>query len=124
MVMTFARIMGLVLIALGAIALSPGFVSPEGLLFNTFRVDLLHNVINLMAGVLLAAVGFSDNLEATRRVTLMVAGLYGIFSVVGFVAADGIVLSMPMNMADNVLNLTVTVLSMIAALPQRYEKTV
>ncbi len=123
MVATFAKTMGLLLIAFGALALMPGFVS-QGLLFGTFRVDLLHNVINLMSGVLLAAVGFSDNVDASRRVTLMVAGLYAIFSVVGFIAADGVVLGMPMNMADNVLNLTITVLAMIAALPQRYEKAI
>ena len=52
-------------------------------------------------------------------VVLLFAAIYGLLTVLGFLSKQGLVLGMPMNMADNVLHLTVTAVSLIFALPAR-----
>jgi hypothetical protein len=119
MMTTFAKILGIVLIAIGALGFIPG-LTPDGLLFGIFRTDPFHNLIHLVTGIMVAAAGFADNWDASRRVLLIVAAFYAILTVVGFLSTTGMVFGMPMNMADDVLHLTITVAALLAALPRRY----
>ncbi len=120
MVDHYAKIAGLVLFLVGVLGGIPAF-APHGMLFGIFRVDSFHNLFHLISGLTLVAVGFSENWELSRRVVLMIAAIYGLLTVVGFLAPQGTVLGMHMNMADNVLHLTITAMSLVFALPvQRY----
>jgi len=119
MITIFAKVMGLILLIVGILGFIPG-LAPHGMLFGVFMVSQMHSVIHLLSGLLFVAVGFSENWELARRVTLGFAILYGLITVLGFMSANNVVLGMPMNMADNVLHLTIAVASLMFGLPQRY----
>lgn len=120
MVNTYARVAGLVLLIVGILGGIPQ-AAPNGMLFGLFMVNPLHNLFHLITGLVFLAVGFSGNWEVARRTVLLFAAIYGLLTVLGFLSPQGMVLGMPMNMADNVLHLTITSVSLMFALPvQRY----
>ncbi len=119
MITIFAKVMGLILLIVGILGFIPG-LTPHGMLFGVFMVSEAHSVIHILSGLLFVAVGFSENWELARRVTLGFAIVYGLITVLGFMSSNNVVLGMPMNMADNVLHLTITVASLMFGLPQRY----
>lgn len=116
MVNAYAKVAGLVLFLVGVLGGIPLF-TPDDYLFGIFLVDPFHNLFHVLSGLILLAVGFSGNWATSRRVVLSFAAIYGFLTVLGFLAPEGIVLGMPMNMADNVLHLTITSMSLVFALP-------
>lgn len=119
MILTYAKVLGLIFLAIGILGFIPG-AAPDGMLFGLFMVNSLHNVVHLVSGLVLLAVGLSNNWELARRVTLAFAAIYGIVTVMGFVIPSHVVMGMPMNMADNVLHLTITASALLFGLPERY----
>ena len=85
--------MGLILLIVGILGFIPG-LAPHGMLFGVFMVSQMHSVIHLLSGLLFVAVGFSENWELARRVTLGFAILYGLITVLGFMSANNVVLGM------------------------------
>jgi hypothetical protein len=118
MVNTYAKAVGLLLFLLGLLGAIPLF-TPDGLLFGIFRVDTFHNLFHLGSGLILMAVGFSLHWALARRVVLLCALVYGFLTVLGFLAPDAHALGMSVNMADNVLHLTITATALMFALPVR-----
>jgi hypothetical protein len=118
MVNTYAKVSGLVLFLVGILGGLPLF-TVDGLLFGIFRVDTVHNLFHLGWGLILMAVGFGLHWALARRVVLLEALVYGFLTVMGFLAPDGRVLGMAVNMADNVLHLTITATALMFALPVR-----
>ncbi len=120
MVNTYAKVLGLALILVGVLSFIPA-LTPNNLLFGLFMVDTAHNIVHLLSGLVLLAVAFSQDYEIIRRVVLLFAVIYGLITLIGFFTPDGgLVLGMPMNMADDILHLTITVSALMFALPQRY----
>ena len=119
MVLNYAKVMGLIFLAVGILGFIPG-ATPNGMLFDLFMVNGMHNVVHVVSGLVLLAVGLSNNWELARRVTLAFAAIYGLVTVLGFVIPSHVVMGMPMNMADNVLHLTITATALLFALPERY----
>jgi hypothetical protein len=120
MVNTYAKVMGIVLLLVGILGYIPN-IAPGGMLFGIFMVNGFHNVVHLVSGLVLLAVGFSDNFELTRRVVLAFAVIYALVAIVGFFSPEGsMVMGMRLNMADNILHLAITVSALLLALPQRY----
>lgn len=119
MITIFAKVMGIILLMVGIMGFIPG-LTPNGMLFGVFMVSELHSIVHILSGLLFVAVGFSENWELARRVTLGFAILYGIITIMGFMSPNNAVMGMPMNMADNVLHLTIAVASLMFGLPQRY----
>ncbi|WP_373533336.1 DUF4383 domain-containing protein [Vampirovibrio sp.] len=119
MVHTYAKVVGLALFLLGLLGGIPLF-APQGLLFGIFRVDFIHNLLHLVSGLILMGVGFGVHWGVARRIVLLFALIYGFLTVLGFLAPDGRVLGMAVNMADNVLHLTVTATALMFALPVRH----
>lgn len=120
MVTSYAKMAGFILFIIGLLGGVPAF-APNHMLFSIFMVDTFHNVLHLLTGVALMMVGFGGNWEVCRRVVLLFAAVYGLLTVMGFLSPEGIGLGMRMNMADNVLHLTITAASLMFSLPvQRY----
>ena len=120
MVNIYAKVAGLTLFVIGVLGGIPS-IAPNGMLFGIFMVDSYHNLFHILSGLVLLAAGMSANWDVSRRIVLFFAAVYGLLTVMGFLSPHGIVFGMPMNMADNVLHLTVTAMSLVFALPaQRY----
>lgn len=76
-----AMIAGAVLALVGLL----GFVM-ESPLLGLFHVNLLHNLVHLLSGVVLLGAAFMNN-GANARITLLVLGVvYAIVTILGFVA--------------------------------------
>ncbi len=120
MIQIYAKILGLLLMAAGILGYVPA-LAPNHMLFGLFMVDPMHNILHLVSGFIIAAVGFSNNWELCRKVLLLFATIYALLTVVGFTQPDGaLIFGMPMNMSDDVLHLAITVFTLLVALPQRY----
>jgi hypothetical protein len=119
MILNYAKVMGLIFLAIGILGFIPG-AAPHGMLFDIFMVNGIHNVVHILSGLVLLVVGLSNNWELARRVTLAFATIYGLITVLGFVIPNHVVMGMPMNMADNVLHLTITATALLFGLPERY----
>jgi hypothetical protein len=119
MINTYAKVMGGILLLIGILGFVPAF-APDGMLFGIFMVDGMHNVVHLISGLLLLAVGLSNNWDLARKVTLLFAAIYGIITLMGFLSSDNIVMGMRMNLADDVLHLGITASALLFGLQQRY----
>ena len=100
----YMRWLGMVLMAVGALGFVPG-VTKEGMLLGVFHVDPLHNLVHLVTG---GALWYASSAEEPGAGGLLkaLAVVYGLVTVLGFMAGDGAVLGlMANNMADNFLHL-------------------
>lgn len=120
MVQGYAKLVGAFVLAAGLLG-GVSLLTPQGLFLGIFRVDMMHNLIHVMTGLVLLLAGFSAPWELARRIVLGMAAFYGLLTVLGFLAPEGRILGMQLNMADNVLHLTLTASALVFALPvQRY----
>ncbi|MDX1900797.1 MAG: DUF4383 domain-containing protein [Gammaproteobacteria bacterium] len=109
-VQKLAVVFGIVLLAVGILGFVPSLTT-DGMLFGIFEVDNMHNGVHLLTGVLaLVAV---TNASYTKLYFKIFGVIYAIVAVWGFVA-DGNVLMMHMNMADNVLHAVIAVVALFA----------
>jgi hypothetical protein len=119
MILNYAKIMGLIFLTIGILGFIPG-ATPNDMLFGIFMVNPMHNVVHLLSGFVILAVGLSNNWELSRRVILAFAAIYGLITLLGFIIPSHVVMGMPMNMADNVLHLAITASALLFGLPERY----
>jgi hypothetical protein len=119
MITNFAKVMGVILLLVGILGFIPG-LAPHGMLFNLFQINALHNTVHLVSGAIFLAAGLSENWDVSRRITLVFAIIYGLITLMGFISRNGIVMGMPMNMADNVLHLAITASALLFGLQPRY----
>jgi len=100
---------GIVLLAVGVLGFVPG-VTSGGLLLGIFSVDMMHNIVHLLTGVLGIGAGMGSG--AYARAYFKVFGVvYALVALLGF-AMSGMVLGMMMNMADNVLHVAIAALAL------------
>ena len=113
MVQKLAWGFGIVLTLVGILGFVPGVTSADGLLLGIFQVDALHNVVHLLTGVLaiVAALGAGTY----SRLFFQVFGVvYALVTIVGFVQGNTVLGLFPVNMADNVLHILITVFALWA----------
>ena len=102
----FSLLFGIGFVFLGVAGFFPSFMV-NGLLLGYLSVDLLHNLIHILTGVvaILAFLSFSAS-----RIFLRLFGIiYALMAFWGFwkTGGDMSAMPMPMNMADNVFHLVV-----------------
>jgi hypothetical protein len=118
----YDKFLGIILLIVGILGYIPG-IAPHGMLMGIFMVGPIHNIIHILSGIILAAVGFGNNETTARNVTLAFAAIYGIVTIVGF--ATGNVFGLfPVNMSDNILHLIITASALLVAIPRRYHRPV
>jgi hypothetical protein len=107
-----AKVFGVVLLLIGVLGFVPGLTDDNHLL-GIFHVDFLHNLVHLATGA--AALMAARTSEAASRKYFQVFGVvYGLVTLLGFMSGDKDVLGvMANNMADNLLHLGITVLSLV-----------
>lgn len=80
-----AKVAGAVLLVVGILGFIPAFVV-DGALLGIFGVNLLHNLIHLVTGGVLLAVGYMND-GVNARVTNQIFGVvYLLVAILGFVA--------------------------------------
>ncbi len=90
-----------------------GFVAalaPEGNLLGIFAVSPLHNVVHLGTGIGLLAFAMAAGGQNARTGLLVFGTIYGLVTVLGFVASPLVnALGIAINAADNLLHVVLTI---------------
>lgn len=116
----FAYVVGAVLVLVGLV----GFIADSS--FNTgssidgdkllgiFEVNGIHNLVHIASGLLLLAVAPK---RATAKVGVIAFGIvYGVVTLIGLIDGETVLGLLPVNPADNVLHVALTVAALGAGL--------
>lgn len=100
---TYAALFGIVLLVVGILGFIPMF-TPNGYLFDIFRVDQMHSGFHVLSGIAGLLVAMSAYYS---RMYFKVLGIIYIFlAFLGLLMGEKLVL-LPLNFADNVLHLVI-----------------
>jgi hypothetical protein len=89
--------------------------------FIIFEVTGWHNVVHLASGLfLLALMGRHDT---ARIAALSFGAIYGVVTVIGLIDGEDVIGWFPVNGADNVLHIVLTVAAFAAGLAPRRDRT-
>ncbi|NCN52258.1 DUF4383 domain-containing protein [Candidatus Parcubacteria bacterium] len=102
-----AQVFGVVFLLIGILGFVPG-ITTTGHLLGIFEVDILHNVIHILTGIL--ALVFAGS--AAKMFFKVFGIVYLIVTVVGFVQGDTVLGLIGVNLADNVLHLVVAAVAL------------
>lgn len=111
MLRTLAVIFGLVFLAIGILGFVPAF-TPDGMLLGIFQVNLVHNLVHLLTGVVSLLCGLSSVI-ASRWFFRLFGIVYGVVAVWGFVVGDAPILGiLANNKADAWLHTGIAIVSL------------
>lgn len=89
----------------------------QGDSFLGFEVNGWHNVVHLLSGVVLLAA--FRNWKTAKTVALAFGVVYGIVTIIGIIDGNDVLGFIPVNAADNVLHVLLSVLGIVAGLISR-----
>ena len=100
---TYAKVVGLVVVLIGVGGLSLG----EKSLLGVLNIDIAEDIVHLVSGGLMAAVGFRGSESAVRSVVGGVGIVYLLVGVLGFIVPDmfGLLPSEYETVLDNLIHL-------------------
>jgi hypothetical protein len=107
MLRIIAVLFGIGFIFAGVAGFLPSFM-PNGLLLGLFEIDMMHNIVHIVSGVV--AIMAATSYHYSRLYFRVFGVLYAIVTVAGF--WKGQVYIMHMNMADNFLHLVITLIAL------------
>lgn len=113
MLKTFAYVFGVVFLVVGVLGFVPS-VAPNGMLFGLFHVNLWHNVVHLVTGVVALGVGYCSCGGFTPKVFFQVFGvIYLVVALLGFWHGDTAILGVVANnFADAILHLVIAAVAL------------
>lgn len=107
-----AKVFGAVFVLIGVLGYVPGITS-NGMLLGIFEVDMVHNIIHILTGLLALAAAFSS--EKYAKLFFQVFGVvYALVAVLGFIQGDMVLGLFHVNAADNYLHVVVAVVALYA----------
>lgn len=122
---TAALWFGIVLTVIGIAGFIPALTTEASdgheLLLGVFETDALHNVIHLASGVV--AMLAASSASTSRLFFQIFAGVYGLVTVVGILQGDTVLGLIPVNLADNLLHILITIFAAYYGFAQNAENT-
>ena len=122
MTRTFALVVGIVFLVAGVLGFVPGITIDHEYLLGIFAVDTVHNLINLVIGVLGIAAYFWDQTRLYCQglgIVCLVIGILGFIP--ALVLGNGMLLGLfHVNLADNVVYLIVGLVAAYLGFAPRY----
>jgi hypothetical protein len=107
MLKTAAKVFGIIFVIIGILGFIPGITS-EGHLLGIFHVNTLHDMIHLASGIIAIGAGMSGT-KASRMYFQIFGVVYGLVTVLGFIAGNGEILGViANNLADNLLHVLIS----------------
>jgi hypothetical protein len=85
--------------------------------FLGFEVNAWHNIVHILSGLVLLA-AFRRRGPA-RKVALAFGVVYGIVAIIGLIDGNDVLGIIPVNVADNILHIALSVLGIVASLISR-----
>lgn len=86
-------------------------------LLSIFEVNGIHNLIHLASGVLLLAA--SPKRASARAVAIGFGLVYGVVTIIGLIDGEDVLGIFPVNPADNVLHIALTILGLVSGFMSR-----
>ncbi len=114
MVRTYAKVVGVVVILIGVV----GLIAGEAPLFGVVNIEIGEDVVHLLTGGLMAAVGFGVRDTGVVRTVVGVIGvIYLLVGVLGFVVPDlfGLLPAHGYSVVDNLIHLVLGILGIAVA---------
>jgi len=110
-VRTYAKVVGVIIVLIGV----GGLVLGEQSLLGVLNIDIAEDIVHLVTGGLMAAVGFRGSHSAVRLVVGGLGIVYLIVGVVGIFVPDmfGLLPSEYKTVLDNLIHLTLGVLGIV-----------
>lgn len=102
------KMLGMVLLVVGVLGFIPGITS-NGVLLGIFDADPVQNIVHIVAGALLVW-AVKEGMAKMKSTVKVLAIVYSIATVLGFMTGMGLLVAMPTTTADNVLHLVVAVI--------------
>ncbi|MDQ3152592.1 MAG: DUF4383 domain-containing protein [Actinomycetota bacterium] len=114
MVRTYAKVIGIVIILIGVV----GLIAGEEPLLGLVNIEVAEDVVHLLTGGVMAAVGFGVRDTGVVRTVVGVLGVvYLLVGVLGFVTPGllGLLPAHGYSVVDNLIHLTLGVLGIVVA---------
>jgi hypothetical protein len=114
MVRTYAKVVGIVIILVGVV----GLIAGEEPLLGLFNIEIAEDIVHLLTGGIMAAVGFGvRDTNVVRTVVGVIGVVYLLVGVLGFLAPGlfGLLPAHGYSLADNLLHLVLGVLGVAVA---------
>ena len=109
MLRMLAILFGVIMIAIGVLGFLQDF-APEGLLFQTFKVNPLHNIFHLITGIVALVSGMSSR-PAAKTYFIIFGLIYALIATFGFLQTPTQLLEwFAINDADNWLHSSIAVI--------------
>lgn len=86
-------------------------LAPNGMLLGLFMIDPLHNLVHITTGVL-AIVAALMGIRYTKLFFQIFGLVYALVTISGFVTGHALFVLMPVNMADNLLHIAISAISL------------
>lgn len=111
MLKTIAVLFGIIMLVIGILGYFPE-VAPDGMLFGTFHVNSIHNLIHIVTGVVALLCGLGGSHPS--RIFFRVFGvIYGIVAILGFYYVNEPILGLVANnLADAYLHAVIAVIAL------------
>lgn len=109
MMRILAILFGIIFIFIGVAGFIPS-MKPNGFLFYFFEVDLVHNIVHLVTGVI--AIMAATNANAAKIYFQVFGIIYAIVAILGF-WRNGDLFIMHFNMADNFLHVVIAIVALL-----------
>ena len=93
----------------------------DGVKFIIFEVNGWHNVVHIASGLFLLAL--MRRHDTARLAALSFGAVYGVVTIIGLVDGTDVLGLFPVNPADNVLHIVLTVAAFAAGLAPRRDRT-
>jgi len=104
-----AKWFGSIFILIGILGFIPGITNGK-MLLGIFEVDMLHNVIHLLTGII--ALLCSGSLDSAKTYFKIFGVVYALVTILGFVGGGDVLGLIMVNGADNVLHLIIAVVAL------------
>jgi hypothetical protein len=121
MIKQLALIVGAVFIAIGILGFIPA-LAPQDYLVGIFHVNGPHNMVHLVSGAIAVLTGLISE-AAARRYFQIFGIVYTVVTVMGFFVGEGFIFGfLSNNMADVILHLAISALSLYAGFGMRRQE--
>ncbi|GCE50329.1 uncharacterized protein DUF4383 [Thermosporothrix hazakensis] len=109
---TFAGVLGAVFLLIGVLGFIP-FLTPQNHLLGIFSINLSHNIVHLLFGVLGLAAAFTGFSQLYNQGVGIIYLLIGILGFIPALAPDGMLIGLVhINLADNLLHIVIAAASL------------
>ncbi len=99
-----------VFIVVGILGFIPP-ISPMGNLLGLFEVDITHNIVHLLTGIIAGIVVIIGNVKYIRLYFQVFGIVYAAVAILGFIF-NGNLIIITLNLADNILHVVIAAVSL------------